>query len=413
MISSTAKKIFSFLIVLSFLYICCTTITCGCAQATSASIEEHGSQGLNDFFTVRIRSLMFVGYTPSLTACIVRNDSIIWSQGYGYYDFNGMKHPSINTIYQVASVSKTMTATAILQLYEQGLFDLDDDVNLYLPFSLRNPNYPAVPITFRMLLSHHSSLHDHNSTAAYQYFEGDYPLSYVKELLVPGGEAYHAEFWGNYPPGGGGNYSNLGFVVLGYLVELLSNQTLEQYCHQHIFIPLQMKNTSFEMTGLPIENMAACYLRIGRFYLKVPTVDYTFLDPCGGLMTTLEDLSHFLIAHMNKGKYHDVRILNESTIQMMHTIQYPASPPYLGVLRFGLGWLIFEEEFGIVTHGHDGDIQFSHARMRVFNNNTTGVIYFYNKGWPLFQRVLPSLLESGSDWLIRGRLYQKSAELDW
>jgi CubicO group peptidase (beta-lactamase class C family) len=413
MIPLITQKIFSLLVIFLLLGICVATIPYEYARAATPSPAYKESQALDDFFTIKIRSLMLAGYTPSLTACIIQNDSIIWSQGYGYYDFNGMKHPSTNTIYQVASVSKTVTATAILQLYEQGLFQLDDDVNEYLPFSLRNPNYPTVPITFRMLLAHHSSLHDHNSTAAYQYFEGDYPLSYIKELLVPGGEAYHAEFWGNYPPGGGGNYSNLGFVVLGYLVELLSNQTLEQYCHQHIFEPLQMKNTSFIMAGLPAENIAACYLRIGRIYLKVPTVDYTFLDPCGGLMTTLEDLSHFLIAHMDNGTYHDVRILNESTIQMMHTVQYPESAPYLGVLRFGLGWLVFKEEFGVATHGHDGDIEFSHARMRIFHNNTTGMIYFYNKGWPLFQRVLPSLLESGSDYLIRGQFYKKAAELDW
>jgi CubicO group peptidase (beta-lactamase class C family) len=395
-----------------------------CLNAWFLSISTQGSSSLvhpllvhknpqtNDMIDAKIRLLMFAGYTPSLAACIIHNQSVVWSHGYGFYDFEGLKQPSNNTIYQVASVSKTMTATAILQLYEKGLFNLDDDVNEYLPFSLRNPHYPDISITFRMLLSHHSSLHDHNVSAAYEYFVGDYPYSYVEELLVPGGEAYHAEFWGNYPPGDGGNYSNLGFVVLGYLVELLSNQTLEQYCQQHIFIPLQMKNTSFEMDVLPVENLACSYLRIGRMYLKLPNVDYTFLDPCGGLLTTTDDLSHFLIAHMNKGKYQDVRILNETTIQMMHTIQYPESAPYLGVLKFGLGWLIFKEEFGRITHGHDGDLTFSHARMRIYDNNTTAIIYLFNKGVPLVQRVVPSLLESLSDVYIRGQLYQKASMLD-
>jgi CubicO group peptidase (beta-lactamase class C family) len=354
---------------------------------------------------------MIAGYIPSLTACIIEDNSVVWSHGYGFYDFKGMKQTSSNTIYQVASVSKTVTATAILQFYEQGLFDLDADVNNYLPFSLRNPRYPDVPITFRMLLSHHASLHDHDEAAAYEYFAGDYPLSYVKELLVPGGEAYHAEFWGEYPPGGGGNYSNLGFIVLGYLVELLSDQTLEEYCQQHIFLPLQMVNTSFEMDELPVENLACSYLRFGRIYVKLPHVDYTFLDPCGGLLTSIDDLSRFLIAHMNNGMYQDVGILNETTIRAMHTVQYPESAPYFGVFRFGLGWLIFEEEFGRTAHGHDGDITFSHARMRIFNNNTTGIIYLFNKGYrpSILPRIVPSLIEYQSDVFIRKLLYEKAS----
>ena len=365
----------------------------------------------NDLFDIKIRSLIIAGYTPSVASCIIQNNSVVWSKGYGFYDFKGMKQSTIDTIYQVASVSKTVTATAILQLYQQGLFNLDDDVNKFLPFSLRNPQYPNEAITFRMLLSHHASLHDHDEAAAYEYFSGDYPLSYVQELLVPDGDAYHPEFWGNYPPGSGGNYSNIGFTILGYLVELLSEQTFEEYCQQHIFMPLQMHSTSFNMDSLPVENLACSYLRFGRIYLKLPHIDYTFLDPCGGLLTTIDDLSHFLIAHMNNGIYQQVRILNETTIHEMHTVQYPESDPYFGLLYFGLGWLIFEEEFGKATHGHDGDITFSHARMRIFNDNTTAVMYFFNKGYrpSLLPRILPSLIEHQGDVFIRKLLYEKAS----
>jgi CubicO group peptidase (beta-lactamase class C family) len=374
--------------------------------------QEYEISSLDSFLDEKIRLLMFTGYIPSLSACIIHNESVVWSNGYGFYDFRGLKQPSMDTIYQVASVSKTVTATAILQLYEKGLFDLDDDVNLYLPFSLRNPKYPDAPISFRMLLCHHTSLHDHDEVAAYEYFAGDYPLSFVEELLVPGGEAYHAEFWGNYPPGGGGNYSNIGFTVLGFLVELLSGQTFEEYCQQHIFMPLRMDDTSFEMDDLPCENIACSYIRFGRLYIKVPHMDYTFIDPCGGLLTTPDDLSRFLIAHMNKGVYQGVRILGEEVIQEMHRVQYPKSEPYFGTLRFGLGWLVFEEEFGRKTHGHDGDLTFSHARMRILQDNTTGIIYFFNKGFrpSIGPRTLSSMMEYGSDALIRKMLYDKANE---
>ena len=367
----------------------------------------------SDFlFDLSIRITMIAGRIPSVTAGIIQDETLIWDDGYGYYDFQGFKQPNKHTIYQVASVSKTVTATAILQLYEQGLFSLDDDVNEFLPFSLRNPAYPGTPITFRMLLSHHASLHDHDQITAYEYFEGNYSLSYLSELLDPNGTDFHPEFWGENKPGTGGNYSNIGFTILGYLVELLSGQSLEFYCQQHIFQPLQMYNTSFVLESLNQDQIAGQYLRFGRIYLKIPFVDYTFLDPCGGLLSSVEDLSHFLIAHMNQGLYQDVRILKESTIKEMHHIQYPNSAAYYGILRFGLGWLIFEEEFGINAHGHDGDIGFSHARLRIFGANHSAIIYLFNKGFrpSVLPRIIPTLVENQADKTIRKQLYQKAQE---
>jgi CubicO group peptidase (beta-lactamase class C family) len=147
-------------------------------------------------------------------------------------------------------------------------------------------------------------------------------------------------------------------------------------------------------------------------YLKLSPQDYSFIDPCGGLLTTPQDLSHFLIAHLNNGIYQDAQILNQTTIQIMHAVQYPKSDPYFGTLRFGLGWLIFDEVLGGVSHGHDGDLTFSHARMRICNNNTTGIIYFYNKGYrpSVLPKIIPQLLEYTSDILIRKTLYEKALE---
>lgn len=395
------------------IFILLIIVPCSSSFPVTYQSGEHNNElQLKDFFDVKIRMLMFAGYTPSLAAGIIYEDQLIWSQGYGYYEINDLQKPTKDTIYHVASISKTMTATAILQLYEQGMFDLDDDVNNALPFSLRNPKYPNTPITFRMLLAHHASLHDHDEEAAYDFFAGKHPLSYIEELLVPDGEAYHPEFWGDNQPGTGGNYSNLGFNVLGYIVELLTNSTLEQYCQEHIFEPLHMHNTSFNINDLPSNQIADGYLRLGRIYLKIIHPDYTFLDPCGGLLSTVNDLSHFCIAHMNQGTYQNVTILNSSTIQQIHTIQYPDSPAYYGLLNFGLGWLIFEEEFDVQTQGHDGDIAVSHARMRIMDENTA-LIYLFNKGVSpgIINRFLPPRLEYHTDRFIRGSFYGKIEQI--
>ena len=378
------------------------------AHKHTVTIEEETIN--DDILDIKIRSFMIASYIPSVTACIIKQDTVVWSEEYGYYDFTQFKTPTQDTIYQVASVSKSVTATAILQLYEKGLFDLDEDVNNYLPFNLRNPTYPEIPITFRMLLSHHSSLHDHDQESAYVYFMGDYQFSYLKDILSPEGTDYHPELWGTNKPGSSGNYSNMGFTILGYLVELLSNQSFESYCQENIFQPLGMDHTSFNLNSLPEENLACSYLRIGRIYLKLPNIDYTFLDPCGGLCTTTKDLSKFLIAHMNNGIYKNIRILKEDTVHMMHTIQYPDSEPYYGILYFGLGWLIFNEEFGYNTHGHDGDLTFSHARMRILDDEKTAILYMFNKGLrpSLLPRIIPNILEHQGDVFIRKSLYEKA-----
>ena len=96
---------------------------------------------------------------PSISASIVKNGEIVWMKSYGYADINNQIEADNNTVYMLASCSKTITATALMQLYEQDLFQLDEPINNYLPFSVFNPNYET-EITFRMLLTHTSSIKD-------------------------------------------------------------------------------------------------------------------------------------------------------------------------------------------------------------------------------------------------------------
>ena len=104
-----------------------------------------------------------------MQVCIVENDQIIWKGAYGYASIEQNKPVGDSTIFHIASISKLLTGTALMQLWEEGLFDLDDDINNYLPFEIRNPNYPDDPITFRMLLTHTSSINDDWTQLIYLY----------------------------------------------------------------------------------------------------------------------------------------------------------------------------------------------------------------------------------------------------
>ena len=128
-------------------------------QTTPLENQKNSEDFLLDFY---IQTLMKIAHKPSVATCIIKDGMVAWEKGYGYYDIENQKETNKDILYLQVSVSKTVTATALMQLYEQGLFDLDDDVNKYLPFDLRNPNHPDDPITIKMLLSHRTSLADDN-----------------------------------------------------------------------------------------------------------------------------------------------------------------------------------------------------------------------------------------------------------
>ena len=361
--------------------------------AIGGNVEAQMSSYEDRILDLKMKLMMRFAHMQSLSACIIKNNSMVWYQGYGFSNRAILQRPSKDRIYMIGSTSKVITATAIMQLYENESydFDLDDNVSEWLPFDFKNPKYPDVNITFRMLLAHQSSIHDHDHASELQYLFSYHPYSYVEEVLMPYGKEYHPEYWGDYPPGGGANYSNFGFTLLGYIVERMTGETFEEYCQENIFKPLGMKNTSFSMANLDKSNLAAPYLWIGGVYIRIPKTDYTFYDPCGGLYTSVEDLSHLFIAHLNGGVYNDVRILNSSTLDLMHTVQYPDSDPYLG-LRFGLGWLVWpdinDEPYMM---GHRGDLPLYHAQMINLISNNVSLIYFYNSGVLPIKILFPNL----------------------
>ena len=408
------RKLLVLLIVLLFIGTTFTTVMgVVISENKTKLLVKHAAPIDDSIFDLKIKLLMKLNHMPSLSACIIKNNSVVWSKGYGFYDIIHRKKASDDTIYMTGSISKTFTATALMQLYEQGLFDLEDDVNDYLPFTLRNPKYPDTPITFRMLLAHQSSLFEYRISmrgALRILFKSlpvpEDPYPWVKELLVPEGNIYSPELWLDYPPGAEANYSNVGFIILGHLVELISNQSIEQYCYEQIFKPLSMTNTSFRYADMDKDRLAIPYVRMAGLYVPLPHYNLRLATSIGGLRTTVQDLSHFLIAHMNGGTYNDARILKEETVELMHTLQYPNSDFHS--IRFGLGWIIWPDENGETYEGHIGGVLGGHALMkiRVSDNNNTGVIFFFNQCNGFYTRV-----ERRISHIIEKMLFQKADEL--
>ena len=107
-----------------------------------------------------IEQQMRAAKIPGAAVAVVKDGEIVFAKGYGYADPVTMQPVTPDTLFTIASVSKTVTGTALMELYEQGQFDLDEDINRYLPFSVGNAMYPEDKVTFRMLLTHTSSIID-------------------------------------------------------------------------------------------------------------------------------------------------------------------------------------------------------------------------------------------------------------
>jgi len=331
-------------------------------------------------FSLKVRTYMKIINMPSLVACVIYNNSVVWSKTYGCSGVYIRHKANLDSIYVVGSISKTIVATALMQLYENENFGLDDNISKFLPFDIKNPNHPAVNITFRMLLAHQSSLGDTFFDLFHFLPLIDNRSQWIEERLIPGQEKYRETYWKDYAPGENCSYSNMGFVLLALLVEKISGMPFEEYCQKNIFSSLCMNSTSFNIEGLNKRKLARPNFHVfGGIYIPFFNYDAKCLAACGGLRTTADDLSHFLIVHMNKGVWNGVRILNESTIELMHSVQYPNSTQsfYDNNLQHGLGWIHLNLS-GEMWQGYNGGAIGYCCNMMFKESSNIGVIMLSN-----------------------------------
>jgi CubicO group peptidase (beta-lactamase class C family) len=351
--------------------------------ANNRILDPFNERGIADVdFERKISFYMKLGHMPSLSACIIKNNSVQWSQAFGECNRETPKDATLETIYMIASISKSICAVAIMQLLEEKLIEsLDDDVNKYLDFELRNPNFPDVNISFRMLLAHQSSLASGDIMLFTSFSLLGYPRAWLNEFLIPDGRFYYPNIWLPYAPGQRDNYSSMNFEILAYLVERISQEPYENYVKEHIFQPLNMSSTSYSLSELNSSNLAVPYIWMAGRYIRLPFYE-NHNAGAGGAKSTVLDLAHYFIMHMNEGVYNGTRILNSTSIREIHRGQYPLV--YENNLSYGLGWYSSMSSDGNMYGGHDGTIAGGRSVMRMRYQDNVGVIFCYNR----FQLVL-------------------------
>lgn len=312
-------------------------------------------------------------HIPALSVLTFQQDAILYEGLFGPNNLNTQQPLGPDDLFLLASVSKTITATALMQLYEQDSFELEDPINDYLPFEVHHPDYSS-PITFRMLLTHTSGIADGPALDEQYYYNQDPTVAladFMENYLVPGGDFYDANqnFYG-FEPGTDHEYSNEGSALIAVLVESITGMGFNDYCKQHIFTPLGMENTFWRLDEINQTIVQPCTYSRREFQ----ALDhYTFTDyPNGGLRSTSRDLFHFFSAFTNGGSSMNHPLLQPASVELMLTPQITSLEP-----EMGLHFFIMDSDKGL--WGHDGGEQGVSTLVAFHPDDQKGTIVLANR----------------------------------
>ncbi len=308
---------------------------------------------------------------PGATVLILRNGKTAFTKSYGYSDLDKKTLLKDNDIFRIASQTKAITSLAVMMLFEEGKFLLDEPVHKYIPefksptvlisFNEKDSSYTTEPakseITIRQLLTHTSGI-DYAAIGSKEmkaiYAKAGVPSGIGTNNIVL---ADKMKILGKLPlrhqPGEKFTYG-LNTDVLGYLVEVLAKTSLDDFFAKRIFAPIGMKDTYFYLPKEKYSRLVALYETKGDRLMKIegnaydksdpnyPNTPGTYYSGGAGLSSTVEDYAKFLQLFLNGGIYNGTRLLSRKTVELMLTNQ--VQPPL--TTQFGLG-------FGLETSQND------------------------------------------------------------
>lgn len=254
-----------------------------------------------------------------LSVAVVKDGQIIYANSFGLKDIGTGQPLQEKDLFRIASISKSFSATSIMQLVEAGKVSLDDDVGKLVGFPVRNPKFPDKVITMRMVLSHTSSVNDSQG-----YFTFD--------VINPAKNTGWAKCYNDYAPGEGYEYCNLNFNMVGAIIERLSGERFDSYVKNNILKPLKL-NAGYCIDSLDNTLFATLYAfdpdsgfvaspsayAPRRNDISNYTMGYTtpVFSPTGGMKISVTDLARYMIMHMNYGRYGDVKIISKKSSKTM------------------------------------------------------------------------------------------------
>ena len=257
-----------------------------------------------------------------LSVAVVKNGQLVYTHSFGMKDIESNTELTDDNIFRIASISKSFSATSIMQLVEAGKLSLNDDISDLIGFKVRNPKYPEKVITLKMVLSHTSSINDKQG-----YFNFD--------VINPAKNADWAKSYNDYSPGEGYQYCNLNYNMVGAIIEKRSGERFDNYVKGHILNPLGLYGgycvdsldasrfaTLYEYTpdSKNFSPSPAAYApRTEEIRNYVMGYSTPVFSPTGGMKISATDLAKYMTMHMYKGKYNGRRIISKKHSKLMQT----------------------------------------------------------------------------------------------
>ena len=272
--------------------------------------------------TPLIDSMMKTKPVVGLSVAVVKHNRIIYTQSFGYKNLERSIPLTNDGMFRIASISKSFSATAIMQLQEQGKLSIDQDVSELIGFPVRNPRYPDSIITLRLMMSHLSSIND---SQGYFTLDAIHPEKNTKWM-----DAYS-----NYPPGTKFSYCNMNYNMIGAIIERVSGERFDQYVYNHVLAPLKLSG-GYNLDELDTSRLASIYeyrSDSGKFVLSPgayasrtrEVANYQLgysaplFSPTGGMKISASDLARYMIMHSRQGKNAGKRIISRKSARLMQT----------------------------------------------------------------------------------------------
>jgi len=269
-----------------------------------------------------IRDIMQQHEVVGLSVAVVKNNKIIYHHSFGIKDVESNQPLTDECIFRIASISKSFSATSIMQLAEAKKLSLNDDISKLIGFKVRNPKYPDKIITLRMVLSHRSGINDNQG-----YFTLD--------VINPDKNPDWAKCYNDYEPGTGYMYCNLNYNMIGTIIEKISGERFDQYVKHHILDPLGLYG-GYCVDSLDSSRFATIYEyddslkkfnpspaayaprreQIANYVMGYST---PIFSPTGGMKMSATDLAKYMTLHMNYGRYKGKKIISKKNAKKMQT----------------------------------------------------------------------------------------------
>ncbi len=340
--------------------VCLLALLLACASPVSSQQNSLATEKRAEIEKA-VSSFMSANSVPGIGVAVVLEGEPAWSAGFGMSDLEDSAPATSSTLFRLGSISKPITAVAVLQLWERGKLDLDTPVQKYCPA------FPQKewPITTRELLGHLGGIRHYNPDG-----KGDIPedsarhfASMEESLQIFAADPLVAK------PGTKFNYSTYGYTLLGCVLEGATSQKYVDFVRENVFKPARMEHTQADDFFAVIPHRARWYHKDKAGVVRnAGVLDSSYKIPGGGLISSADDMAQFEAAILAD------KLLKRTTRDLMWTILKPTEGK---PSHYALGWFV-AEKFGLRTAGHTGGQQGTDTAFLIAPDRRAGVVVLAN-----------------------------------